>query len=228
MSTTLTWLGHSAWRLQTAGTTLLIDPFFTGNPAAATTVDEVAADFIVITHGHGDHVGDAAAIARRTGALVISNFEIIEWLAPQGVQRGHAMNIGGAHSFPFGDLKLTIAHHSSMLPDGSSGGNPCGLLIRLSDGQKIYHAGDTGLFYDMKLIGEAGIDLAILPIGDNFTMGPDDAIRAVQLIGPRRVVPTHFNTWSLIAQDAAAWAARVRSETVAEPVVLAPGASLSL
>ncbi len=228
MSTTLTWLGHSAWRLQTAGTTLLIDPFFTGNPAAATTVDEVAADFIVITHGHGDHIGDAAAIARRTGALVISNFEIIEWLAPQGVQRGHAMNIGGAHSFPFGDLKLTIAHHSSMLPDGSSGGNPCGLLIRLSDGQKIYHAGDTGLFYDMKLIGEAGIDLAILPIGDNFTMGPDDAIRAVQLIGPRRVVPTHFNTWSLIAQDAAAWAARVRSETVAEPVVLAPGASLSL
>ena len=228
MSTTLTWLVHSAWRLQTAGTTLLIDPFFTGNPAAATTVDEVAADFIVITHGHGDHIGDAAAIARRTGALVISNFEIIEWLAPQGVQRGHAMNIGGAHSFPFGDLKLTIAHHSSMLPDGSSGGNPCGLLIRLSDGQKIYHAGDTGLFYDMKLIGEAGIDLAILPIGDNFTMGPDDAIRAVQLIGPRRVVPTHFNTWSLIAQDAAAWAARVRSETVAEPVVLAPGASLSL
>jgi L-ascorbate metabolism protein UlaG (beta-lactamase superfamily) len=133
------------------------------------------------------------------------------------------LNTGGAHTFPFGNVKLTIAHHTSMLPDGSNGGNPCGFLIRLADGRKIYHAADTGLFLDMRLIGEEGIDLAILPIGDNYTMGPDDALRAVKLIQPKRVIPTHFGTWDIIAQDAHAWAARVQSETSAEAIVLKPG-----
>ena len=228
MAATITWLGHGAFQIETAGKRVLIDPFFTGNPAAAVRADDVAADFIIVSHGHGDHVGDTVAIAKRTGAVVIANYEITEWLAKKGVAHVHPMNTGGAHDFPFGNLKLTIAHHTSMLPDGSYGGNPCGLLILLTDGRKIYHAADTGLFFDMKLIGEEGIDLAILPIGDNFTMGPDDALRAVKLIQPRRVIPAHFNTWDLIAQDAAKWAARVKAETSAEPVVLQPGGTFAL
>jgi L-ascorbate metabolism protein UlaG (beta-lactamase superfamily) len=223
MTTTLTWLGHSAWQIDTAGKRILLDPFFTGNPAAAVTADSVTADFILVSHGHGDHVGDTVAIARRTGATVIANFEITQWLEKQGISHVHAMNTGGARNFPFGHLKLTIAHHTSMLPDGANGGCPCGFLLRLADGRKIYFAADTGLFYDMKLIGEEGIDLAILPIGDNFTMGPDDALRAVKLISPGRVIPMHYNTWDLIAQDAAAWGARVRAETQAEPIILEPG-----
>ncbi|MSR57370.1 MAG: metal-dependent hydrolase [Planctomycetaceae bacterium] len=223
MTTTLTWLGHSTWLIDTAGQRVLIDPFLTGNPAATVTADQVTADFILVSHGHGDHVGDTVAIARRTGALVIANYEITEWLARQGVENVHAMNTGGAHPFPFGHLKLTIAHHTSMLPDGANGGNPVGFILRLADGRKLYHAADTGLFYDMKLIGDEGIDLAILPIGDNYTMGPDDALRAVQLIQPKRVIPTHYNTWELIAQDAHAWAARVRADSTAQAVVLKPG-----
>src|SRR3990172_6861819 len=224
MSTQITYLGHGAFQIDTAGKTILIDPFLTGNPSASVTADKVAADFIIVTHGHGDHVGDTVAIAQRTGALVIANFEITEWLAKQGVEKVHAQHIGGAHRHPFGTLKLTIAHHGSMLPDGSYGGNPCGVILKLADGT-IYHAADTGLFYDMKLIGEQGIDVAILPIGDNYTMGPDDALRAVKLIQPKRVIPDHFGTWPIIAQDASAWAARVRAETSSEPVVLAPGQS---
>ena len=139
----------------------------------------------------------------------------------------HAQHIGGAHEFDFGTVKLTIAHHGSMLPDGANGGNPCGILLTTVDGS-IYHAADTGLFYDMKLIGEEGIDLAILPIGDNFTMGPDDALRAVKLIEPKRVIPDHYDTWPLIAQDAAAWAKRVAAETSTEPIILQPGTSCAL
>lgn len=223
MATSLTWLGHGAWQIDTAGQRVLIDPFFTGNPAAAVTADAVAADFILVSHGHGDHIGDTVAIARRTEATVIANYEITEWLGKQGVSRTHAMNTGGAHSFPFGRLKLTIAQHTSMLPDGANGGNPCGFLLYLTDGRKIYHAADTGLFLDMQLIGEEGIDLAILPIGDNYTMGPEDSLRAIRLIKPRQVIPTHFGTWEVIAQDAQGWAARVRSETAALPIVLTPG-----
>ncbi len=223
MTTSLTWLGHGAWQLDTAGQRVLIDPFFTGNPAAAVTPEAVAADFILVSHGHGDHVGDTVAIARRTGATVIANFEITEWLAKQGIAKTHAMNTGGAHTFPFGNLKLTIAQHTSMLPDGANGGNPCGFLIRLTEGRKIYHAADTGLFLDMQLIGEEGIDVAILPIGDNYTMGPADSLRAIRLLQPKQVIPTHFGTWEVIAQDAQSWAARVKAETAAEPIVLKPG-----
>ena len=137
------------------------------------------------------------------------------------------MHIVGSHAFDFGIVKLTIAHHGSMLPDGANGGNPSGVILKLSDGT-IYHACDTGLFYDMKLIGEEGIDLAILPIGDNYTMGPDDALRAVKLIEPKRVIPDHYDTWEPIAQDAAAWAARVNAETKAKPVILKPGEKCAL
>jgi L-ascorbate metabolism protein UlaG (beta-lactamase superfamily) len=223
MTTSLTWLGHGAWQLDTAPARVLIDPFLTGNPAAAIKAEAVAADFILVSHGHGDHIGDTVDIARRTGALVVANYEITEWLGKQGISKTHPMNTGGAHSFPFGLLKFTIAQHTSMLPDGANGGNPCGFLITLADGRKIYHAADTGLFLDMQLIGDEGIDLAIVPIGDNFTMGPDDSLRAIRLIRPKRVIPTHFGTWPVIAQDAGKWSARVKAETTAEPIVLKPG-----
>ena len=226
MPLTLTWYGHAALALQAGGKRLLVDPFFTGNPAASTTASDVPADYILISHGHGDHVGDAVAIARRTGATVISNFEICGWFESQGIN-AHAQHLGGGHQHPFGYLKLTPAMHGSALPDGSYGGNPCGFLLT-SEGQKVYLACDTGLFGDMKLIGEEGVDLAVLPIGDNYTMGPDDALRAAKLLQARHVIPVHYNTWDLIAQDAGAWAKRVEAETSSKVRVLRPGESFSL
>jgi L-ascorbate metabolism protein UlaG (beta-lactamase superfamily) len=219
----LTWYGHAALGLETGGYKLLVDPFFSGNPAASTTADRVAADFILVTHGHGDHVGDTVAIAKRTGATVISNFEIATWFDAQGVEKTHGQHIGGGFKHPFGYLKLTQALHGSALPDGSYGGNPAGLLLTTLEGKKIYLAGDTGLFGDMQLIGDEGIDLAVLPIGDNFTMGPDDALRAVKLIRPTHVVPIHYSTFGLIDQDAPSWASRVQAVAGAEVHVLKPG-----
>src|ERR1043166_7041088 len=179
MATRVRWLGHACLLVETDGQKILIDPFLTGNPAAAVKADDVPADFILISHGHADHVGDAVAIARRTGATVVCNYEISEWLQKQGLKKVHGQQHGGGHAFPFGRVKLTLAFHGSMLPDGSYGGNPCGFLLTFKDGKKVYDAADTGLFGDMKLIGEEGIDLALLPIGDNFTMGPADALRAL-------------------------------------------------
>ena len=227
MSVKLTWYSHACFLIETNGTKLLIDPFLTDNPLAPVQADEVEADFIIVSHGHGDHVGDSVAIAKRTGATVISNFEIINWLQGQGLEKVHPQHLGGGFDHPFGRLKLTIAHHGSGLPDGSYGGNPAGLLFNHED-KKIYHAGDTGLLYKKKLIGEEGIDLAILPIGDNFTMGPDDALRAVKLIEPQQVIPIHYDTFDVIKQDPQAFARRVESETSARAVVLKPGDSLEL
>jgi L-ascorbate metabolism protein UlaG (beta-lactamase superfamily) len=223
MSTRVRWLGHACLLFETDGQHVLVDPFLTGNPAAAATAQEVQANLILVSHGHGDHLGDTIAIARRTGATVVANYEISEWLQKQGVSKVHGLQHGGGYAFPFGRVKLTLAFHGSSLPDGSYGGNPCGFLLSFKDGTKAYDAADTGLFGDMRLIGEEGIDLATLPIGDNYTMGPEDALRAVKLLQPRRVVPIHYNTWELIAQDAGAWAKRVRQETKAEPIVLKPG-----
>ncbi|MBI1903027.1 MAG: metal-dependent hydrolase [Planctomycetia bacterium] len=224
---TLIWYGHGTWGLETAGQHLLVDPFLDDNPAAPVKADAVQADFLLVSHGHYDHVADAEKIAKRTGALVISNYEICTWLEKRGVRRTHGMNLGGQCQQPFGKVKLTVAHHSSVLPDGSPGGNPGGFLLTLPAG-KIYFACDTALFGDMALIGRAGIDLAVLPIGDNYTMGPDDAIEAVRLLKPKRVVPSHYNTWPVIAQDAQAWAERVRRETQVEPVIVAPGQQVAL
>ncbi|MGD8958477.1 MAG: metal-dependent hydrolase [Desulfobacteraceae bacterium] len=223
----LTWYSHACFQLQTPRAKLLIDPFFTGNPLAPITAAEAAADYILVSHGHGDHIGDTVEIARRTGAIVISNYEIQTWLARQGLAKLHPQHIGGGFDHPWGRVKLTIAQHGSMLPDGSYGGAPCGFLFYI-EGRKIYHACDTGLFYDMKLIGEEGIDLAILPIGDNFTMGPADALRAVKLIAPKRVVPIHYDTFEVIRQDPELWAAQVARETGAQVTVMRPGEQITL
>ena len=171
------------------------------------------------------------AISKRTGAAVLTNYEISNWLqqSPRGLTKVHGLQHGGGTTFDSGiRVKLTLAFHGSALPDGNNGGNPCGFLITCADGIKVYDAADTGLFGDMALIGEEGIDLAILPIGDYYTMGPDDAVRAVKLIKPRFVVPIHYNTFPPITQDANAWAARVKSETSATPVVLQPGESFEI
>lgn len=226
MSFKFTWFGHATLGLETAAYAIVIDPFFTGNPAASTTADKVAADFILVSHGHGDHVGDAEAIARRTGAEIICGYEIANWFAKKGLKT-HGQHIGGGFHHPFGYVKLTLALHGSVLPDGSNGGNPSGFLITTLEGEKIYFAQDTGLFGDMRLIGDEGIDLAVLPIGDNFTMGPEDALRAVELLRPKHVVPIHYNTFPLIAQDAQAWAERVQASTTAQVHVLKPGQSFS-
>jgi L-ascorbate metabolism protein UlaG (beta-lactamase superfamily) len=187
----------------------------------------VEADYILVSHGHGDHVGDTLAIAKRTGAMVISNYEIASWVEGKGA-KSHGQHLGGGYKHPFGYLKLTLALHGSVLPDGTYGGNPAGFLLTTQEGKKIYMAGDTGLFGDMRLIGEEGIDLAVIPIGDNYTMGPEDALRAVKLLQPRHVIPIHFNTWDLIAQNPTAWAQRVEKETEAEVHVLKPGESFTL
>jgi len=221
------WLSHACFLIEADQTKILIDPFVTDNPLAPVKADDVEADFILVSHGHGDHVGDTVNIAKRTGATVVSNFEIQNWLTGQGVENAHPLHIGGGFDFGWGRVKLTIAHHGSALPDGSYGGNPCGFLLTIQD-KKIYHACDTGLFYDMKLIGEEGIDLAILPIGDNFTMGPDDALRAVKLIEPKQVVPIHYDTFDIIKQDPNKWAEKVRNETNAIVTIMRPGDTIEL
>jgi L-ascorbate metabolism protein UlaG (beta-lactamase superfamily) len=227
MNIKLTWYGHACFLIETNRAKLLTDPFLSGNPLAPVRADKVQADYILVSHGHGDHVGDAVAIAKRTGATLISNYEIQNWFVGQGMENVHPQHIGGGYNYPWGRVKLTIAHHGSVLPDGTYGGNPAGFLLYV-EGKHIYHACDTGLFYDMKLIGEEGIDLAILPIGDNFTMGPDDALRAVKLIQPTQVVPIHYNTFDVIKQDPHAWARRVESETSTKVVVMQPGDTLEL
>ena len=229
MSTTITWLGHATFLVETSGERVLIDPFLDDNPSATVKASEVEADWLLITHGHFDHMADAVAIATRTGARVVANFEVCNWLQRKGVDPDKTVpiNPGGGADCSFGRVTMTIAHHSSSLPDGSYGGVAGGLVLDLADG-RVYFAGDTALFLDMKLIGLKKLDMAVLPIGDKFTMGPDDALEAVKFLNPKRVVPCHYNTMPPIEQDAAAWADRVRQQTAADPVVLAVGEGVTL
>jgi len=227
MAIKYTFVGHGTHILDIGGKQVVVDPFFTSNPATDISADSVAADFILVSHGHFDHVEDLVAMAKRTGAKVITNFEIGSWVMGQGIENVHQQHLGGGFNHEFGYVKLTIAHHGSGLPDGSYGGNPAGFLIT-AEGKKIYLACDTGLFETMKLYGEEGIDLFVVPIGDNFTMGPDDALRAVKLVKPKVAVPCHYNTWPPIAQDADAWAKRVEAKTSTKVRVLQPGESLEL
>lgn len=219
----VTWLAHSGFQLVIDEHKILIDPFLTGNPLAPVEAGALDADFILISHGHGDHLRDTPDIAKRTGARTVANFEIANWLQKQGVQATEGLNPGGGVQLPFGRVELTIAHHSSSLPDGSYGGQPNGILIFTNGGQTIYHAGDTTVFMEMQLIGELGIDLAMVPIGDYFTMGIDGSLKAIEFIRPVSVIPMHYNTFDLIAQDVTEWARRVQNETDAQPIVLDPG-----
>lgn len=196
--------GHSVVKIETGGKTILIDPFITGNGNTDLKADEVYADVILLSHGHNDHVGDTVALAKKHDALVIAPFELASFLGRAGIN-SHPMHIGGAHVFDFGTVKLTQAFHGSSYEteDGQIiyTGMPSGILFK-AEGKTIYHAGDTALFSDMKMIGERNeIDVAFLPIGDNFTMGPEDAATAAVWLRAKTVVPIHYNTFPLIEQD---------------------------
>ncbi|MEC1155047.1 metal-dependent hydrolase [Cytobacillus horneckiae] len=196
--------GHSIVKVQTEDKTILFDPFITGNELTDLKVEEEKPDVIIVTHGHGDHLGDTIELAKKNNSLVIGNAELASYLGFHGIN-AHGMSIGGAYQFDFGKVKLTQAFHGTGLVTDNNEiiylGMPAGVLLT-TGGKTIYHAGDTGLFSDMKLIGDRhSIDLAFIPIGDNFTMGPEDAAYAVQLLGAKQVVPIHYNTFPQIKQD---------------------------
>jgi L-ascorbate metabolism protein UlaG (beta-lactamase superfamily) len=217
-------LGHACITITDGKHHLIVDPFLTGNSIAAAKQEDIKCDYILLTHGHGDHFGDTVAIAKRNKATVIANYELAMLCAREGLKI-HPMNIGGAHDFDFGRVKFTIAHHGGGYGEDASvyTGPPAGFLITMG-GKTLYHSGDTGLFYDMKLIGEMNqIDLAFLPIGDNFTMGIEDAVKAVEFLQPKKVVPIHYNTFPVINQDPQEFAKRVK---LAQVVILKPGASI--
>ena len=223
----ITWHGHAAATLETeSGHKVVIDPFFDDNPKADRKAKDVEADFILISHGHFDHIADAIPIAKRTGATVISTFEIVAFLNSKGVEKGHGMNLGGGHEFPFGYVKLTPALHTGTVAGDDKGAyttSPSGFWIRMG-AKRFHHAGDTALITDMQLL-KGQVDVAMLPIGDNFTMGPDDAARAVEMIQPKVVIPIHYNTWDVIAQDPNAFKQKVGGTARVE--VLQPGGSYS-
>ena len=222
------YIGHSCFLLDNGSQKILIDPFITGNPVAKVDGNQKKADFILISHGHGDHLGDAVALAKSSGAMVISNYEICSYCNGLGIKIAHALHIGGGNKFSFGSVKLTIAHHGSTLGDTMAyGGSPAGFIIRTDD-KIIYHAGDTGLFLDMKLIGELDkIDLALRPIGGNFTMDVPDAVKAVEFLKPKKVIPMHYNTFDLVAADPNDFVKRIKPLR-AEGIILKPGESYEL
>lgn len=227
MTISITWLGHSAFEVKVGSHVLLIDPFITDNPVATVRADSLMPNFILVSHGHGDHLGDTVEIAKRTNATCIGMYELTSWLGAKGVLQVHGMNYGGKHQFAFGSVKITLAWHSSTMPDGTTGGLPAGFILEL-EGKKIYFAGDTALFSDMKLIGEEGLDLAILPVGDNYTMGPEDSIKAINYLKPQRVIPCHYNTFPVIEIDTQQWVKSVNEKTEAIPVILKVGESAIL
>lgn len=196
----LTYLGHSNFLLDDGSYKLIIDPFISGNLNCPVKLEEVKVDFIVLTHAHGDHLGDSITLAKQNNALCIAVNELANYTSENGCH-AHNMHIGGGYNFPFGRLKFTIAHHGSSTPDGKYMGEPAGVVIKMG-GVTIYHTGDTGLFLDMKLIGERDhIDVLLVPIGDNFTMGIDDAVEAVKFVSPDLTIPMHYNTFPIISAD---------------------------
>jgi len=197
----LRYFSHSAFEVTTNnGKVILIDPFLDDNPTSTVKSIDVKADYIILTHAHGDHIGDAFKISKRCNSTIICTYELANYCKSKGVS-AHDMSIGGGHNLEFGRVKFTIAFHGSQTPEGTYGGQPAGVILTI-DNVTIYHTGDTGLFYDMKLIGELNkIDYLLLPIGDNYTMGINDAVRAVELVNPKIAIPMHYNTFPVIKAD---------------------------
>lgn len=220
-----TYYGHASFLLDDGTSKVLTDPFLTGNPLAAIQADEVECDYILLTHAHGDHLGDAPAIAKRTGAMVLGIPEVLDvCLQAESDIKTHGMNIGGSIKLPFGKVRMTMALHSS----GVAGGIACGYVIQIG-GINVYFAGDTALFSDMKLIGQKDpLDYAVLPIGDNYTMGLEDAALAAQWLNTKNVIPIHYNTWPVIAQEAGRYKEVTEGMTRAAVHIVEPGGTLEL
>ena len=224
---TITFHGHACFTLEGDGHRLVLDPFLTGNPAADISVDRLAkVDAVLLSHGHGDHLGDAIPIATRDGATIVATAELATFCGQRGAT-AHAMHIGGAHQFPFGRVKLVPAFHGGQVEGDESGRfttNPCGLVVTVA-GKTVYHCGDTGLTLEMQLLADQ-VDAMLVPIGDNYTMGVADAVRAVEFVKPRTVIPMHYNTWDVIKADPEDFTRRVGAR--AAVVVLRPGQSHTL
>lgn len=226
----LTWHGHSCFLLETDdGTRILFDPWLDENPESDITSDEIGeVDYLLPSHGHFDHFADCVKLAKRTGATVVSTFELVAFCQQQGAENGHGMNIGGGYRFPFGRVKLTPALHTGTVDGDEEGAfttDPAGFLLTLNDSTRLYHAGDTALITDMQLLN-GQVDVALLPIGDNFTMGPEDAARAVEMIAPKRVIPMHYNTFPVIEQDPEEFRRAVGDR--AEVTVMRPGETIEI
>ena len=220
--TTLKFLGHACFQLSNADTSIIFDPYLTDNPNQIIKPEDVKTNYVLVSHGHADHLGDAVSIALANDATVISTAEIARLCGDKGC-KNHAMHLGGKYSFDFGYVRLALAFHGSGVP----GGHACGFVVKLG-GSTIYFAGDTALFSDMALLGRLeNIDWALLPIGDNYTMGPDDAVEAVAMLKPKNVIPMHYNTWPVIAQDPELFKQKVESRLSIPVSILKPGESMS-
>lgn len=223
MAIKLTWLSHGGWLIETGEARIVLDPFLSDNPAATLTADQLGeVSHVLVSHAHFDHINDVAPIVNRCDATLVAGFEVAQWFQQKhGVKNAVMMNTGGKVQLPFGEVMATPALHSSSFPDGTYGGNPLGYVLKI-DQQRIYFACDTAFFSDMKHFAQ-GVDVAVLPVGDLYTMGIEESIAAIRLIEPKRVLPAHYGTWPPIAQDMSVWAQRVREETSAEPIVLGVG-----
>lgn len=217
-------IGHAAFEFEAGDARVLVDPFLApNNPVAKVSAEEVDPTHILITHAHADHVGDAVALAKRTGAACVAIVELARWLSDQGVEEVSDPNLGGTATFEWGSVKLMPAWHTNTAPDGTTIGPAAGLLVKIG-GKTIYHLGDTALFGDLRLVGERNeIDVALVPIGGHFTMDRHDAAYACELIGASTVIPCHYNTFPKVAADAEAFKAEVEGTTSSRVVILAPG-----